>query len=206
MLKETIAQTAAVVTRGPLPTVMAVSPSDQGQLPDLVFLFENLINNALKYRSPDRSPRIQVAAQRQGADWRFSFKDNGIGIEAQYFDGSVECQIFDMFRRLHSESKIPGHGIGLAYCKRVVESLGGKIWVESEVGKGSTFLFTLPASADERAIEPPSAPGPVRSGPPPAPDSVPTSPTAQIGPRKKKPGGRAKTPKKEVPRPGYRRK
>jgi hypothetical protein len=147
-----------------------------------------------------------VTAQRQGADWYFSFQDNGIGIEARYFDGSAECQIFNMFDRLHVESKIPGHGIGLAYCKRVVESLGGKIWVESAVDKGSTFFFTLPASADDRIVEPPSAPGPLRSGQLPSRDSSPTNPKAQTGPKSKKPGSKAKAQSKQVPRSGRRRK
>jgi PAS domain S-box-containing protein len=201
MLQETIARIGANVTSGALPVVMGVAP-DQGQLPDLVFLFENLINNALKYRTPDRPPRVHVEAQRRGGEWLFSFRDNGIGIEAKYFDGSVKTQIFNMFDRLHSESKIPGHGIGLAYCKRVVESLGGKIEVESEVGKGSTFLFTLPAAADDRpagaatvfAAELPASPNPKRAEEKP-----------RVRSRKKKPGGRANARGKDLPRSGRRR-
>jgi signal transduction histidine kinase len=143
-LKEVIADTHAEVTCGPLPTVLAAQPDDREDWPELVLLFENLINNALKYRSPERRPTVRVEAQRQGEEWVFSFADNGIGIEPQYFD-----RIFELFKRLHPQHRIPGHGIGLAYCKRVVESLGGRMWVTSESGKGSTFSFTLPALPGE---------------------------------------------------------
>jgi PAS domain S-box-containing protein len=139
-LKDAIAATQARVTCGLLPTVLAAQPDDRDDWPELVLLFENLINNALKYRSPERPPEIHVEAQRADEGWVFSFADNGIGIESQYFD-----RIFELFKRLHPQHRIPGHGIGLAYCKRVVESLGGKMWVTSEFGKGSTFSFTLPA-------------------------------------------------------------
>ena len=148
MLAETIAETGAEVSSGLLPSVLAYQ-ADRDATPELVFLFENLINNGLKYRNPSRPPRIRVEAQRKGRQWEFSFQDNGIGIEPRYFDGTARTQIFNMFDRLHSESKIPGHGIGLAYCKRVVEGLGGKIWVESTVGQGSTFRFTLPALPEQ---------------------------------------------------------
>jgi PAS domain S-box-containing protein len=207
MLKETIAQTGADITCGPLPTVMAAARSDRDKWPELVFLFENLINNALKYRSPDRTPRVRVDARRQGGEWLFCFKDNGIGIERKHFDGSVECQIFKMFDRLHPDHRIPGHGIGLAYCKRVVESLGGKIWVESAVGAGSTFFFTLPALANDPAIEPPPSPvGPVHSGPIPLRDPSPANLDAEPGRKQKKAGGRAKTRSKGVSRSERRRR
>lgn len=149
-LKEAIAETRAQVTSGALPTVLAAQPEDREELPELVLVFENLINNALKYRSPERPLTVHVEARRQGDDWVFSFTDNGIGIEPQYFD-----RIFELFKRLHPHHRIPGHGIGLAYCKRVVESLGGKMWVTSEYGKGSTFSFTLPAlTGTARAAQP----------------------------------------------------
>ena len=203
MLKETITQTGAEVTCGSLPTVMAAQ-SEPDELPELVFLFENLMNNALKYRSPDRRPRIDVKAERQGGEWVFSVADNGIGIAMQHFDGSVKVQIFNMFDRLHSESKIPGHGIGLAYCKRVVESLSGKIWVESEVGKGSTFFFTLPASGDDQATGPPAALGRVPVGPPPLPKPVLDKPKTQPGPKPKK-ASRMKSTGKHVSRSNRRK-
>ena len=106
-------------------------------------LFQNLIGNAMKYCS-DSDPEIKVWANLQGKDWLFSVSDNGIGIEPQYAK-----QIFGIFKRLHGQ-KYPGTGIGLAICQRIVERYGGKIWVESELGKGSTFRFTLPAVEDSQ--------------------------------------------------------
>ena len=101
-------------------------------------VFQNLIANAIRYRSA-ASPRIRISASRQGEKWLFSVEDNGIGIEPQY-----QQQIFGIFKRLHSSSEYPGTGMGLAICQRVVERAGGRIWVESEAGKGSTFYFTVP--------------------------------------------------------------
>jgi PAS domain S-box-containing protein len=189
MLAETIAETGAEVTCGRLPRVLAYQTERSDKHPDLVFLFENLINNGLKYRSPNRRPEIRVEAQRKGGQWEFSFRDNGIGIEAKYFE-----RIFGMFERLHSESKIPGHGIGLAYCKRVVEGLGGKIWVDpsSNVGQGSTFRFTLPAVPDDRPAEPTDAESP------PAADAA-TASSARARP------GKAGTRNREAPRSGRAR-
>jgi hypothetical protein len=102
-------------------------------------LFQNLIGNAIRYRS-EAPPQIHVTARRQGPDWIFSVQDNGIGIDPQYKE-----QIFDLFKRLHSVAAYPGTGMGLAICKRIVERAGGRIWVESEPGRSSTFFFTLPA-------------------------------------------------------------
>jgi PAS domain S-box-containing protein len=197
MLAETIAETGAKVRSGRLPRVLAYQ-ADRDALPDLVFLFENLINNGLKYRNPTRRPRIRVEAQRKGGQWEFSFQDNGIGIEARYFDGSARTQIFNMFDRLHSESKIPGHGIGLAYCKRVVEGLGGKIWVESTVGRGSTFRLTLPALPDDRPAEPAAGPDPSDAESPPAADAA-AVPSALTKP------GQVGTRSREAPRSGRAR-
>ncbi len=104
-------------------------------------LFLNLIGNGLKYRRDGESPQISVAAERDGLFWRFSVKDNGIGIPAEYRD-----RIFGIFRRLHGDNKYAGTGIGLAICQRIVERNGGRIWVESNgSSEGSTFFFTLPA-------------------------------------------------------------
>jgi signal transduction histidine kinase len=108
----------------------------------LVQLFQNLIGNALKYRGADK-PRIHVSAKRQGEEWLFSISDNGEGIAAQY-----HLQIFGIFKRLHGQD-YPGTGIGLATCKKIVERYGGRIWVESEAGKGSTFFFTLPVAGPD---------------------------------------------------------
>ncbi len=126
-----IEESGASVTRDSLPTVMA----DRSQL---LQLFQNLIGNALKFRG-EECPRIHISAQRNSKEWVFSVRDNGIGVEPQYAE-----RIFVMFQRLHNRSEYPGTGIGLTICKRIVERHGGKIWVESQPGKGSTFFFTLP--------------------------------------------------------------
>jgi signal transduction histidine kinase len=102
-------------------------------------VFHNLVSNALKFRR-DETPRIHIAAEPAAGMWRFSVADNGIGIEPQYWD-----RIFIIFQRLHSRAKYGGTGIGLAIVKRVIQRHGGKIWVDSEPGRGTTFLFTLPA-------------------------------------------------------------
>jgi light-regulated signal transduction histidine kinase (bacteriophytochrome) len=137
-LSATIEESAAVVRCDRLPWVMA----DDTQL---VQLFQNLIGNALKYRS-DASPAIDVGCQRQGDRFRFSIRDNGIGIDPRFHQ-----RIFDIFQRLHGKEKYSGTGIGLAICKKIVGRMGGEIWVESQVGEGSTFYFTLPASAPDNA-------------------------------------------------------
>jgi len=129
--KATIQETGASVTRDPLPVV-------PGHNPHFMQLFQNLIGNALKYRS-ERPPRIHVSAVKEGGNWRLGVADNGIGIDPQYHP-----KIFGVFKRLHG-STIPGTGVGLAICQRVVERGGGRIWVESHEGQGATFYFTLPA-------------------------------------------------------------
>lgn len=101
-------------------------------------LFQNLIGNALKFQR-NGHVKIKVSATKEDDAWLFSVQDNGIGIETQY-----QKQIFEMFKRLHSLEKFPGHGLGLSICKAIVDHHGGKIWVESEAGKGSTFKFTIP--------------------------------------------------------------
>lgn len=126
-----IRETGARVTHGALPMVFA----DEMKLGRV---FSNLIVNSIKYRGND-PPVITISAEPAGDDYRFSFSDNGIGIDPQYHQ-----EIFNPFKRLHGR-EYAGVGIGLALCKRVIESFGGKIWVESEPGKGSTFYFTLPS-------------------------------------------------------------
>jgi len=130
-LGRTIRENEAVITYDPLPTVW-------GDRTQLAQLFQNLIGNAIKFRG-DKPPRIHVSALRVDGQWQLSVRDNGIGMEPQYFH-----RIFTVFRRLHSRDRYPGTGIGLAICKKIVERHGGRIWVESELGNGSIFYFTLP--------------------------------------------------------------
>ncbi len=132
ILKEPIRESAAIVVSEGLPTVMAI-PLRMGQL------MQNLIGNAIKYRGKEH-PRIRVWARRRKAVWEISVQDNGIGIDPQYYE-----KVFIIFQRLHSRKDYPGTGIGLAICKKIVEHHGGRLWVESEPGAGSTFRFTLPA-------------------------------------------------------------
>jgi signal transduction histidine kinase len=128
-----IRESGAVVRHDGLPTVIG-NPSLLTQL------FQNLIGNAIKFRSADR-PEIRVSAGRRGDEWLFSIQDNGIGIAPQYAE-----RIFVIFQRLHGRSEYPGTGVGLAICKRIVTRHGGRIWVESQPGRGSTFYFTLPTA------------------------------------------------------------
>ncbi|MDJ0746160.1 MAG: ATP-binding protein [Xenococcaceae cyanobacterium MO_167.B27] len=125
-----IQETGTSIYRNPLPTL----PADKSQL---VQLFQNLFSNAIKYHS-DKPPEIEIGAEAQNGQWLFYVKDNGIGIKSQYFK-----RIFAIFQRLHTRQKYPGTGIGLALCQKIVNRHGGKIWVESEPGQGSTFYFTI---------------------------------------------------------------
>jgi PAS domain S-box-containing protein len=133
-LNGSIEENNAVITHDPLPAIM-------GDKTHLEQLIQNLIGNAIKYRRQD-VPCVHIAARESGDEWLFSVSDNGQGIGPQY-----QRQIFELFKRLHGQ-QYPGTGIGLATCKRLVERYGGRIWVESAVGKGSTFFFTLPASTE----------------------------------------------------------
>ncbi len=135
-LSETIRETGAIVTNDNLPFVMG----DQSQL---VMLFQNLISNGIKFNG-EESPRVHISVRGQGDMAEFGVRDNGIGMNSEYLD-----RIFVIFKRLHTRSEYPGTGIGLAVCKRIVERLGGRIWVESEPGEGSTFYFTLPLAHEQ---------------------------------------------------------
>jgi PAS domain S-box-containing protein len=133
-----ISETGATITADSLPTVSVHAMHLQQ-------VFQNIIGNAIKYRSPDRLAEVHVAAKRQNAFWSFAVSDNGIGIDPQYKEN-----IFGLFKRLHTSDDYSGTGIGLAICRRVLERYGGRIWVDSEPGQGSTFRFTLPAREDGR--------------------------------------------------------
>lgn len=135
-LKSVIATSGASVTCGKLPFVTLPAVRLQQ-------VFQNLVSNAIKYQDV-HPPRIHVSAEAVEGGWLFSVEDNGIGISPKYHD-----RIFGIFKRLHTKDKYPGTGIGLAICKRVVEDAGGKIWVESDVGKGAQFKFFIPESPRE---------------------------------------------------------
>jgi light-regulated signal transduction histidine kinase (bacteriophytochrome) len=139
-LEIAIEEAHAKITYSNLPTVKA----DEAQL---LQLFQNLIQNAIKFRS-NKPPVVHVSAERGDGEWIFSVKDNGIGIDPQYQD-----RLFVIFQRLHSAAKYPGTGIGLALCKRIVERHSGRIWVESELEKGSTFRFTIPDKKEESVAD-----------------------------------------------------
>jgi PAS domain S-box-containing protein len=144
MLAFAIEESHAVLTRDRLPRVM-------GEEASLAEVFQNLISNAIKFRSAE-PPRIRIGARREIGCWVISVADNGIGIDPAYRD-----RIFAMFQRLHGREKFPGTGIGLAICKRIVERIGGRIWVESRPGCGATFRFTLPVAEDEAVAQNPIA-------------------------------------------------
>jgi signal transduction histidine kinase len=127
-----IEESGAVVERGALPTVLVDAPQ-------IIRLFQNLIGNAVKFRG-DRPPVVTIEAEATGGEWVFAVRDNGIGIEPRHFD-----RLFTLFQRLHTPEKYPGTGVGLAICKKIAERHGGRIWVESEPGRGSVFRFTLGA-------------------------------------------------------------
>lgn len=131
-LSNVVQEAGADITSDPLPSVCMHSAHLQQ-------LFQNLIGNAIKYRSPDRRPLVHVSAERHGDAWVFAVSDNGIGIAPNYSE-----TIFGLFKRLHTNDEYSGTGIGLAICRRIVDRYHGRIWVESELGEGSTFRFTFP--------------------------------------------------------------
>jgi signal transduction histidine kinase len=150
-LAGSIESTGARVRVGSLPVVLA----DRS---NLCRVFQNLIGNAVKFTRGD-DPEVRISAERDGAMWRFEVRDNGIGMDPE------NCQrIFEPFRRLHGEEAYPGTGIGLAVCDRIIEQHGGRIWVTSELGKGSVFAFTMPAGELREGEPSPLAQSPVAAG------------------------------------------
>jgi len=151
-LQIAIADSKAIVTHEPLPEVMA----DTTQITQV---FQNLIGNAIKF-CQNQQPQIHIGVAKANAnsdeeslnsipladEWLFSIRDNGIGLESQYAE-----RIFIIFQRLHGRDKYPGTGIGLAICKKIIERHGGRIWVESKPGQGSTFYFTIPDRAGKQS-------------------------------------------------------
>ncbi|WP_413161040.1 response regulator [Capilliphycus salinus ALCB114379] len=131
-LHHCIEETQAIITHQTLPTVKA----DRIQLGQL---FQNLIGNGIKYCRPGVIPQVTISVEEKPGEWLFAIQDNGIGIKPDYFD-----KIFQIFQRLHTVQEYPGTGIGLAICKKIVERHGGRIWLESEFGVGTTFYFTIP--------------------------------------------------------------
>ncbi len=134
-LNAAIEENNVTITHDNLPVVVA----DEGQL---VQLFQNLISNAIKFKRNDEYPRIHISAHEDGNEYVFSVADNGIGIEPQYFN-----RIFEVFKRLHTRVEYRGTGIGLSISKRIIERHGGRMWVESEFGSGSTFYFAIPLNS-----------------------------------------------------------
>jgi len=131
-LQASIKESGGTVTHDPLPTDMTADFAQLGQL------FQNLVSNSLKYRKPDVAPEIHISVDEGRDEFTFSVRDNGVGIEPPYRE-----QVFGIFKRLHGR-EYPGTGMGLAICKKIVERHGGRIWVDSEAGAGSNFLFTIP--------------------------------------------------------------
>jgi len=135
----TIKDNQAIIECGELPMI-------KGVFSQMVQIFQNLIGNGIKFKASDRPPHIcvQVNAEDAGTHWVFSVQDNGIGIEKDYIDS-----IFLPFKRLHTKEEYKGSGIGLAICKKIVERHGGKLWVQSDIGVGSIFFFSLPKYIEE---------------------------------------------------------
>lgn len=140
-LLSAIKDSQAIITHDRLPTV-------RGDAKQLAQVFQNLLSNAIKFHG-DQPPRIHISAQRKQDEWLFSVRDQGIGIDPQFAG-----RIFVIFQRLHTRTEYPGTGIGLAICKKIIERHGGRIWVESELGKGATFWFSIPDPSQKLSITP----------------------------------------------------
>ena len=132
-LSGAVSDARAVIIAEPLPTSLPIHAAHLHQL------FQNIVGNAIKYGGSNRTPEVHIKAERQGGSWTFAVVDNGIGIQPEFQES-----IFGLFKRLHTNEEYPGTGIGLAICQRIVERYRGRIWVESEIGKGATFCFSIP--------------------------------------------------------------
>jgi len=139
-LHREVTESQATITHDPLPVIQA----DSSQMTQVL---QNLIANAMKFQQKGIAPTVHVSASSLDGMWQFSVRDNGIGIPKGYFE-----KIFILFERLYPRDTYPGTGLGLALCKRIVERHGGRMWVESEEGRGSTFYFTLPANPPESSV------------------------------------------------------
>jgi light-regulated signal transduction histidine kinase (bacteriophytochrome) len=137
-LSDTIHESGAVVTAGPLPVLCL----DHGHL---FRLFRNLIDNAIKYAAPGARPRIHIDSYAAGEDFVICVRDNGMGIAVEN-----QHRVFELFKRLHGSDEYVGTGLGLAICQKIVEQHGGRIWVESELGKGAAFCFRLPRAEEKK--------------------------------------------------------
>jgi signal transduction histidine kinase/ligand-binding sensor domain-containing protein len=140
MLREVLADLGAAISETGTKIKTEQLPVVSGYPTEIKLLFQNLIINAIKFRKKNIAPQINISAQKTRDSWQFAIKDNGIGIEEKHNE-----RIFVIFQRLHTRNEFAGSGIGLSHCKKIVELHKGKIWLESEPGKGTTFYFTLPA-------------------------------------------------------------
>jgi len=139
LYRKQIDESGATIDVVPLPTLMSYrAPVRQ--------VFQNLISNGLKYQPPGNHPVVRITFGETDTHWEFSVSDNGIGIDSEYFD-----RIFIIFQRLHNKDEYTGTGMGLAVTRKIIETLGGRIWVDSEPGKGSTFSFTISKMDHPRA-------------------------------------------------------
>jgi signal transduction histidine kinase len=139
MLEEVIADLEALINETQAEIVLTALPEIKVYALEFKLLFQNLIENAIKFKKPDTVPQINISAHKTHQLWEFSVQDNGIGIHEKFTQ-----KIFGIFQRLHNQKEYGGYGIGLAHCKKIVELHQGELWVESELGKGSTFKFTIP--------------------------------------------------------------
>lgn len=138
LLTDVLADLDSIIKKNAAIIHAATLPVLNGNATDLKLLFQNLISNAIKFRKQDGSPEIQIGVEKKKGYWQFSFTDNGIGLDPQF-----HATIFGLFKRLHTRDQYEGSGIGLAHCKKIAELHGGKIWVASSPGQGSTFYFTI---------------------------------------------------------------